>query len=116
MAKKKQEKWVRLANGAVEQEEPVGEIVILLRNLAAHSPKHFEALAGWFVFGRELPSATKELLRDKKYRFMKPDEDVLWDDVRDVLDSFVEIRGKSVSLGASPLHVNQKDVIPPDEE
>jgi hypothetical protein len=118
MAKSKV-KWIRLSNGAVENEKSVGEIVFHLRTLALNHPAGFDALAKK-VAGREveLPDHIEANLRANKLaKPAKPDMLIeLYDDVQDVISCCSQWVGNKVAFDTKDLlHVNQENIESPEE-
>ncbi len=118
MAKKKEEKWVRLSNGSIERDSSVGPIMLHLRSIAMNSPAQYELLARFSAeLETDLPDYLVAKLRSLK--FIKPgdDEVVLYDDVRDVIDCCAQWTGEKVRFDSnSLLHVDQTKIVPPEDE
>ncbi len=94
---------VTLRNGAVDDAESVGYIVLVLRYLEPNEPATFVSLAQHVLHGTKIPARAAQVLRRPFYDLLQEDINEPWDDVRDVVASLVETDGKRLRLGLTPL-------------
>ncbi len=84
-------------------------------NWALNHPTQYEATVQWIVGTGVFPAPAEPALR--QMQFLKPDQQELYDDVKDVIELTADWGGRRCKFNPKILlDVNQEGIIPPEDE